>query len=113
MIALTIDRARIGYGALLDNAGCMCPVGFLCAALGVKPAEMLGRGYAAEDWLGVPVGFRGRGGSYGNAAERVISIHEAPESGGNIKTSRAIKERLMTNEFARSGVAVEFTGAYR
>lgn len=103
---LVIDRARLNAGGqLLDASGCMCPVGFLCAAVGVPPQDLLGRGYPADSWSEVPTGFRTSGGKFGNAAKRVAMFHESDEP-------RAHKERLIRREFAQSGIEVTFVGEY-
>lgn len=107
---LTIERSKWLRGnpinsTLLRGDGCMCCLGFACAAMGVPPVEMLERDLPVS--VGMEIPLLNRPLPDGDFCDtdftcRAVDINDARG------TSDEDRERALTDLFAAAGIALRF-----
>ena len=99
----TVDRARWGQGALLNN-GKMCCLGFLSEACGIALSRFGMRGYPDPEWTEVPEVFRHPRGRWRDAPGRTAAnINDGQDEDSE-------KESKLIALFAKHGIKLSFTG---
>lgn len=107
--SFTIDRAKWGKGACLNEDGTMCCLGFYAKACGLTNSDIKLWGvphYGVPSWATLAESY----GLHSDVSNLVSWNDNSHASGGKARRCRADVEKAITKIFARHDVKVTFRG---